>query len=104
MVQMVFLLVVVIVRIHGIVVVVKIVDKGRCCFHAGGFFGLQKGRHSVLLWLCGVVMAAAAVASFVHTRMMKGTRMEEVERRLEVLRSHRCGCCECRWLYRLLVL
>ena len=93
MVQMVFLLVVVIVRFHGIVVVVKIIDKGRCRFHAGGFFGLQKGRQSVLLWPRGVtaMMATAAAAiSFVHSRVVKGTRMEEVERWLEILRCRRC--------------
>ena len=34
---------------HGIVVVIEIVDKGGCGFDASIFFGLQKGRESILL-------------------------------------------------------
>ena len=55
---------------HGIVVVIEIVDKGGCSFDASIFFGLQKGRESILLRRRLLVVMTS------HAGIVKGTRVQ----------------------------
>mmetsp|Transcript_10813 Transcript_10813/g.27384 ORF Transcript_10813/g.27384 Transcript_10813/m.27384 type:complete len:220 (-) Transcript_10813:1479-2138(-) len=80
-------------RGHGIMVVIKIIDKGGCRFHAGIFLRLQKRRQSVLL--CRRWLVAAPIVH-AHGRVVKGTRVQEIQGWFLVFWS-RCNPTQLRW-------